>query len=348
MTQGFNSVTQRSKPDDFQAPYPAYGVKPHTVKSDFTMGLIGIQSVNGVDTAPLETRLIALIKEEARGRPLHFERAWFDDAQGTRNDVLMPYWSDRESQTAFWDRDDVQDFIEERQTGSIGWWAEYFSCVPTRLDASYSVPEPKYGIARYHEPEVEQYHAYMGSMRDRVPDYLSGASDGPVGQLRRTADRPDSRGRTLRIDDLPNNLCFIRGGFSWKEALPEEQEIFMRDMMVVYREGAEYLRDNPEESNCISMRMAEAVQTDFDSGIQSNVLGWFLNLQELERWTRSHPRHLAIMKSIIDYMKRFDFKPKLTLSHEVAVVPEGQVVCYYANCHPETGFLPFFPARQVG
>jgi hypothetical protein len=35
---------------------------------------------------------------------------------------------------------------------------------------------------------------------------------------------------------------------------------------------------------------------------------------------------------------------RLNLGHEVIVVPEGQARLEYANCHPQTGFLPFFPA----
>ncbi|HVW68484.1 MAG TPA: phenylacetaldoxime dehydratase family protein, partial [Steroidobacteraceae bacterium] len=89
------------------------------------------------------------------------------------------------------------------------------------------------------------------------------------------------------------------------------------------------------------------VRDEYDNGVQVESLGWFLTLRDLEHWTHHHPRHVAIMKNIMAYMQRFDFKPRLNLGHEVIVVPRGQAEFEYSNCHPGTGFLPFFPARVV-
>jgi hypothetical protein len=121
----------------------------------------------------------------------------------------------------------------------------------------------------------------------------------------------------------------------------------MEQMYPVYKDGSDYLSENPLESNCISMRLIDEVRDTFDNGVQSESLGWFLTLKDLESWTHRHPRHLAIMSNIMGYMERFNFKPRLNLGHEVIVVPQGQAAFEYCNCHPDTGFLPFFASEPA-
>ncbi|HCF0993065.1 TPA: phenylacetaldoxime dehydratase family protein [Pseudomonas aeruginosa] len=336
-------MTNRSKPADYQPPYPAYSGHQSADRPEVVLALFGVQlHYRGADGDDIESTINQLLVEGREGRPLHFDKSTFIDAQGSENIVFIPYWATKEDQVAFWERSDVSTFIQTPVDGQAGWWLESFHAPTTSLDANYAISDIKYGIGRHSDLEVEQYHAYMGSMRDRVPDYLQGKADAEPGQLQRLTPPRRSRGATLRVSALPDKLCFIRSGFAWKDALPEEQEAYMRDMLPVYQEGANYLRDNPLESNCISMRMTDELNEGFDTGVQSNAIGWFLSLKDLERWVRSHPRHLAIMKTIMEYMANFDFKPKLNLGHEVIVVPKENLTCIYANCHEQTGFLPYF------
>ena len=335
----------RSKPDSYQPPYPAFQAHQPADRPNIVMAMLGVQAAPGVNGAPQLLQLLALCAADLDGKPLHVEQGWHIDAAGYRNDVLMPYWAMAADMKAFFARADVTALLDTPLIGDIGLWRESLAAPTTALDGNYARPDVRYGIARYSEMKEEQYHAYMGSMRDRVPDYLAGKADGGQEQIARQ-DPPNSFGIVLEVTGLPRNLCFIRGAFAWNEAGTDEQQVFMEKMWPVYKEGAEYLRDNPIESNCISMRMIEEAPLGYDNGVQSEVLGWFLTLADLERWTRYHPRHLAIMKTIMSYMQQFNFKPKLNLGHEVIVVPEGGAVMRYNNCHPETGFLPFFPSRQ--
>lgn len=336
-------MNTRSKSADYQPPYPAYSRRSSPETPDVVLALFAVQAHRSdADGEILETAIRKLLTKVAEGQPLHIDKSRFTDALGAENVIFMPYWATKEDQATFWERPDVVAFIGTPVSGNAGWWVESFHAPTTSLDANYAISDIRYGIGRHSDMEVEQYHAYMGSMRDRVPDYLHGKADAQPNQLQ-LLDAPSWRpGATIRLSALPDKLCFIRGGFAWKDALPEEQEAYMRDMLPVYEEGANYLRDNPIESNCVSMRMTEELNEDFDTGVQSNAIGWFLSLKDLERWVRSHPRHLAIMKTIMEYMANFNFKPKLNLGHEVIVVPKGQLTCIYANCHAKTGFLPYF------
>lgn len=336
----------RSKPDSYQPPYPAFQQDQSPDQPDFVMAMLGVQA--NVESPPpaLVAELLALCRQQGTGSPAHVEAVSHVDAHGYRNDVFLPYWKTMGQMAAFFTRVDVAEFLMQPLDGETGLWAERLAAPTTSLDANNARPDVQYGIARYSLPREEQYHAYMGSMRDRVPDYLAGKANGDDAKLALQGD-VESKGRVLAITDLPHNLCFIRGAFAWQDAGEEEQAAFMNRMMPVYREGAEYLRDNPVESGCISMRMADTVPMDEDSGLQSEILGWFIRLEALERWTRHHPRHLAIMKTIYGYMEEFSFKPKLHLGHEVVVIPHGQAQMLYNNCHPQTGFLPFFPADEL-
>lgn len=335
-------MNQRSKPESYVPPYPAFQAHPPANMPDVVLALFAMQAREGADGSATLAAIEALLAKDAPGKPLHFDKCTFVDTSGALNVIAMPYWAKAEDQAAFWARDDVSRFAEAPMTGPVGWWCESFHAPTTSLDGNYAIADVKYGIGRHSETKEEKYHAYMGSMRDRVPDYLSGKADAEASALTRLAAAPDTLGNTIVLENLPHNLCFIRSGFAWKAATPDEQAVFMRDMMPVYSEGADYLRDNPTETNCISMRQTDEVHDDFDNGVQSNAIGWFLTLRDLERWVREHPRHLAIMRTIMDYMAAFNFQPKLNLGHEVIVVPAGQLKCIYANCHAETGFLPYF------
>lgn len=337
---------KRSRPDSFQAPYPAFQSHFPPDQPDFVMAMIGVQSAPGADGRALRQRLCGLFSADAAGKPQHLEHAEHTDAFGYRNEVILLYWRTRADQAAFWARADIAGWMAEPLTGPVGWWRESLVAPITALDGNYATGDARYGAGRHVEQKPEQFHSYYGSMRDRVPDYLAGKADGASGTLV-ASTLADSFGKRLRITDLPDQLCFIRGGFGWDKARPDEQQSFIEDMLPVFKRGADYLRDNPEESRCISMRFLDEVDTGLDNGVQVEINGWFLTLKDLEQWTHHHPTHQAIFQGVFVYMRKFNFEPLLNLGHEVAVVPAGGLVAEYANCHPRTGFLRFFPAQAV-
>jgi hypothetical protein len=340
-------MMQRSRPDSYQPPYPAFQSHFAADEPEVSMASIGVQSVSeGPDAAALLDGWLALLERTAEGAPRHVERARHVDRHGHVNELLLAYWRQPADQRAFWTRADVETMAARRLTGPVGWWRESLSAPTSAVDGNYALPDVNYGTARYAEQKLEQFHAYYGSMRDRTPDYLAGRADGAGGALAETM--PESRGRRLRIKALPDKLCWIRSGFGWDQARPDEQAAFIDQMLPVYRAGADYLAAHPLESNCVAMRLLDEVPHGPDNGVQVETIGWFLTLKDLERWTHSHPTHAAIYKGVFDYMRRFNFDVRLNLGHEVVVVPADGVEAEYSNCHPLTGFLPFFPSREIG
>ncbi len=337
---------KKSRPDSYQPPYPAYQSHFASGHDDFVMAMASVQARQQSAAEQLTNELLALLLVDRECKPLHVERGTQTDASGYHNDVFMPYWKDKQDMHGFWEREDVQSWMSKPRKGDAGWWRETIVAPVTSLDGNYSLEKIDYGVGRYVEQKLEQFHAYFGSMRDRVVDYLSGEADGKKGQITRR-DAVDSFGRRMRISEMPDKLCFIRGPFGWDKATEEEQQAFIDDMLPVFKTGADYLRDNPLDSNCISMRFIDEVDMGLDNGVQVEILAWFLTLKDLERWTHHHPTHLAIYRGVFEYMKRFDFQARLNLGHEVIVVPSGGAVLEYCNCHPSTGFLPFFESVEI-
>jgi aldoxime dehydratase len=338
-------VMRPSRQDDYSPPYPAYTSQYPADQSECVFAQVGVQSPRADAGAPRFEEWLRLARASGDGRPQHVELGWQLDAEGFGNHVAMLYWKHAADMQRFWSRPDVAAWLDAPLDSEVGWWREALRAPVSSLDANYSVEQATWGSGRHVLQTLEQFHGYYGSMRDRTPDFLEGRADGQEGRI---AFLPEvaSRGRRLRVQ-APDKVCFIRGAFGWDQALAEEQRAFMEEMFPVYRTGANYLRDHPLETNCISARMIEEVHAGASNFVQSETLAWFLTLKDLERWTHHHPTHAAIYGGVFKLMQKFDFKMRLNLGHEVIVVPEGQALLEYANCHPGTGFLPFFPALPL-
>lgn len=332
----------RSRPDDYVPPYPAFTSRYPADQPEIVLAQVGVQSLAPASGRTLFERILGLAQRAGGGRPQHAETGWHVDSAGYRNDIALLYWKHAGDMRAFWERPDVRDWLDAPLGGPVGWWREALHAPVSSLDANYSVEKATWGSGRYVTQTEEQFHGYYGSMRDRTADFLRGAADGSPGQIA-FGPRADSFGRRLRVQ-APDRVCLIRAAFGWDAALPEEQRAFMQEMFPVYRAGAHYLRDHPLETNCIGARMVEEIHAGESNGVQSETLAWFLTLQDLERWTHHHRTHAAIYHGVFELMRRFDFRMRLNLGHEVVVVPQGQATLEYCNCHPLTGFLPFFPA----
>jgi len=335
----------RSRPDDFVPPYPAFTSRYPPEQPEYLMAQVAVQSAPEADGSALFDRVWRMARAAQEGRPQHVERGWHVDRAGFRNDIAMLYWKHAQEMNRFWARADVRAWLEEPCSGLVGWWRECIQAPTRALDANYSIARATWGSGRHVPQTEEQFHGYYGSMRDRTPDFLEGKADGPSGQLA-FLPQADSLGRRLRVR-VPDKACFIRAAFGWDQAQPEEQRAFMEDMYPVYKAGADFLRDNPLETNCVSARTVEHVPCGESSFVQSETLAWFLTLADLEHWTHRHPTHAAIYAGVFKLMNRFNFQMRLNLGHEVAVVARASTILEYVNCHPQTGFLPFFPAMPL-
>jgi hypothetical protein len=336
-------MQQRSRPATFQPPYDAHTTIFPADWPEYVLGMFGVQCLPEVDASSERRALEDALRADSP--PLHFERVREIDAAGFLNDVYLAYWRTGADLRAWQAGSGVAAYLARPRTGPVGLWRECIVAPVLNLDPNGIVKRRQWGVGRHLAHEWERYHGYYGSMRDRMPAGHLETIEGSSEPLSRQPE-PVTRGRRLTVD-VPHNVCFVRGTFGWKDAPAAEQEVFTQEMLPVYERGARYIRDHSVEVSCISARVAEEVALDHPNGIQAETLAWFTSIKTLEKWTHSHPTHNDIFRKMIDIGRRFDFKLHLDLGHEVVVVPRGGCEVEYNNCHPETSFLRFFPAREV-
>lgn len=68
-------------------------------------------------------------------------------------------------------------------------------------------------------------------------------------------------------------------------------------------------------------------------------MSWWKSLSALERWSESHPTHVAIFGAAMKYLTTLGPSAKLRLYHEVTVATADEQFFEYRNCHPKTGML---------
>jgi aldoxime dehydratase len=262
------------------------------------------------------------------------------DEAGARNEILLAYWRTARDFASWRAEPAVCQCLEA--VHPVGLWMEAFSCPQPQMETSYSNETANWGLAAGCPKFLERQHSYAGAMRDRM---VAAENDGLPPACPALSQRlaiPASRGAQLRID-LPANLCFIRTVQGWRACGVDERTDFLENMFPIYRTGVDYLQKHPREADCFSARLTEIENPD--AQIQTQTLAWFRSLAHLESWAHLHPTHDAILKGFRDFALRREMKVDVILGHEVYVVPGGASEAYYSNCHPHTGFLPYFPAR---
>jgi hypothetical protein len=80
---------------------------------------------------------------------------------------------------------------------------------------------------------------------------------------------------------------------------------------------------------------------------RNHLIGYFVQLSDLERWTRTHPTHIEIYTRFLAMLNKIGRMPDVNLYHEVSVIPAGQMTATYNNCLPGTGLLRFGRVRAI-
>ena len=115
--------------------------------------------------------------------------------------------------------------------------------------------------------------------------------------------------------------------------------MYLEDVEPVLREGMEFLRDEGLAIGCFANRYMAVVGRDGSPTEKSFGMSWWRSLADLERWSESHPTHVAIFGAAMRYLSRLGPDAKLRLYHEVTVAAADEQFFEYCNCHPGTGML---------
>lgn len=324
-------------------PPPAWSATFSRSASPLVIATYGAQAR---DAAALDPFLRWL--DEAAGQqsgPEVSERARFTDAAGYVNEVRVAYWRDPRRYADWASSEIVSAWWEhrDRTSGPVGLWREVAAVPSERFETILSSPAITIGSGRLAD-DVEgpiKAHGYWGSMRDRLPISRTDALLSPYGDELASHRASHGSGRRIVVTP-PMNLALIRSGQDSSRSSPDELDEYQGRIRPVLEKGMNFLRDSPQETGCCSCRFMEEVEGSGEISARSFGFAWFLTLGHLERWSKSHPTHLAIYNGFSAFAKRRGPSLKLDLWHEVAVLPDGASMFEYVNCHDRTGLLGFF------
>ncbi|MEO0997937.1 MAG: phenylacetaldoxime dehydratase family protein [Pseudomonadota bacterium] len=331
---------RHNMPDGFEAPVPAWAaVWPDDVDR-LTTACFAVQ---GGDTQALS----AWAGQALAGADAPELREWagFVDAAGVHNTVIIAYWRNdgfarwavRPDTLAWWAR-------PERLAGPVGYWREVFHVPAERLETLHST-EDRHGVATLVDTldgPVDE-HAYPGAARDRIP--VSGSEDlrgPPAPGPMLPAERSDDGRRTVVRPH--RNMCVIRSGQDWSHCGNEERDFYLGQVQPSLLTGMDFLRDNPAETRCLSMRLMRTIGPRGEPMEQTFGLGYALDVFAFEEWARSHPTHVRIFEQFMAHAGRFGEDMQLRLWHEVSVMTGHDAEFEYLNCHDKTGLLPYAAA----
>lgn len=269
------------------------------------------------------------------------ERATHLDAHGLRNDILLCYWADAAEHGRWAAQAGVAELFADH--GDLpdggGRWRELLGLQGERLETLDSTPDGAHGLSSLVAgQEPTEVHEYWGAMRDRMPASHGDPLNGDAAALLHAAGRREARGRRVTVQP-PENACFIRTGQDWSATHGRERATYEQSIAPVLAQGADFLADNPDATGCLAVRLVHEVDEHWQPQDRSCVLAYFRSLGHLERWTWSHPTHMAIFDAFMALVAQERGDVKLNLWHEVAVLAREDLALEYLHCHADTGLL---------
>lgn len=276
--------------------------------------------------------------------PKHFKVSLYGDTENYKNHVILAYWDDPQSYHSWLKHPEVQNWCVGKlieRNSPIGYWSEVSTIPITHFETLYSRKDQKTGVSHFIPIKPTSTHEYWGAMRDRIPVSSTGDLKNDFECKLSIKNEKETFGKRIKVI-VPEKVCLIRTGQDWSNCGPDEKKTYVGLVEPTLKKGSNYLDDHPKESGCISSNMVYEVDANDDVLEKSCVLAYFTSLGDLERWTHTHPTHKAIYGTFYEMLKRYDYSTELFLWHEVSVVQPEDLELNYINCHPKTGFMPYF------
>jgi aldoxime dehydratase len=326
-------VTARTRhrrvPDDYAPPYPSFVARSSTDVRQVVMAYLGLQFSGAQPAGALDVLDAAFAAADGPGR---HDRARQEAPDGTVDVVSIAYWDDP---AAFdrWFATHRESWVGDAARDGHGRWIEVLR--PTveeheTLFSSLGRPEGVAVLADSLSGEIQE-HGYWGGMRDHIPlsqtDPMT-AAGAPV------AEREGGRVRVRP----QQGICLIRSGQDWTDTDGDERRMYLGDVEPVLRAGMDFLRDEGRAVGCYSNRYLTVVE-DGRPVDRSFGLSWWRSLDALERWSESHPTHVAIFGAAMKYLMTMGPSARLRLYHEVSVAAADEQYFEYVDCRDGTGLL---------
>lgn len=270
----------------------------------------------------------------------------FRDEAGESNAVVVGYWTDPTAHGRWSASSELLSWLgsdERLSEPTVGYWRETISVPYDRHETIYSESRYRIGLARTPDSMIVSMttNGYFGAARDRIPLSAIDPLDSPLKEAPPSPQPVSSRGRRLYVS-TPHNLCALRSGQFWEGAGKEQADDYHESLQPKLMRGMNFLTEHKSETGTLSLRVMTNVGPGGQGRSETSVLAYFLSLEQLEAWAKSHETHLDIYRHAIAMNRKFKEKREVVTWHEVFILPAASSF-EYINCHARTGFLPFFP-----
>jgi aldoxime dehydratase len=329
------------KPKGHVAGAQRYSARLADSTKQVQMLYLGVQNHDG---NPEKTKKFIEISHSlfaAPNGPIHYDHAIFLDPQGVPTLFAVAYWTAPEHYED-WSRTDPV----------ASWWADstklhsdtgyFWEAFRVSKDHSETITFKRYirGLSAcpMHSIYPMDESGYWGAARDRIAasavDTLEGESLNPIEYV----ERGDTRGQLITVA-VPKNTCLIRSGVSWADCGKAQLKSYNANIKPKLDRGMDYLRDNPIDSGCLTLRQVEVLDADGNVAPEGYSSGMFQSLAHLEKWAHEHPTHLAIYTKALAEREKYQDALELRTYHEIFVI-NAETDFRYLNCHGKTGLLP--------
>ncbi len=337
-------MPKKNMPEGWEPPYPAWSADLSSDYTDVIIVYYGIQYKSGEENPATIKRYFEKFSHSLKTgyAPQNVERGTVTDGQGYQNHILVCYWVDMADFRAWQEKSPFVHWLNEenRMQGNVGFWIECHLISLNKFETNFSSTNPvgAAALAKKDMGEPIKEHAYWGAMRDRIPS--SQTDDFKASEATFNGPKGDTKGRRINLR-APDNLCVIRSGQNWTLCKDAERQAYLNRVHPALKEGMDYLRDNPQESGCLSCRLVTETDQNNNEVQSSFGLAYFQSMKYLEDWSQNHPSHLKIFQNFHELVAQFNFEIDLRLWHEVAVLDKDNSEFIYINCHNKTGILSF-------
>ncbi|ALL79615.1 hypothetical protein AD006_30930 (plasmid) [Pseudonocardia sp. EC080610-09] len=315
---------EASTPDGYRPAYPSFAAWTSPDVRHVVIAFLGAQGDAG--TGDLDAALAA------GDGPRHYDRAISVGRVGSPEEtVTAAYWTDPLAFERWFDTH--RDAWLSPRAG--GRWVEAVRPSVRRVETilgSRRRPEGLAVVAGEMSEEVVE-HGYWGSMRDRMAASSTEAMDDPL------APETVVDGGRVRIRGR-GSVCLIRSGQDWSDTRDDERDTYLGEIEPLLGEGMDFLAGpGGAGAGCLSNRYLTVLDEDGAPTERTYGLGWWQTMADLERWSASHPSHLAIFGAFGRAVRDQGGRSALRLYHEVVVAAPHEQWFEYAGCVPGTGLL---------
>jgi aldoxime dehydratase len=320
-------------PDDYEPPYPSFSARYRPSVTQVVMAYFGVQW-RGPRPAAVDLALDRLWSDLQTSGAGHRDNASYVDEAGCATRLTVAYWDSTADFEAWFDARGRLWTDPANLPDGVGFFTEILRPTVDRYETLFSASDRLEGVGVL-APAISgpiQQHAYWGGARDRIP--LSQTDPmAPGGVPVIDVDGPLRRVRPAE------NICLIRSGQDWTDTEADERQLYLRDVEPVLRVGMDFLRDQGLDIGCYANRYVTVLNEDGTPSARSYGMSWWKSLAALERWSESHPTHVAIFGAAMKYLSALGPNARLKLYHEVTVAAAAQQSFEYLNCHDATGLL---------